>query len=115
VVRVAADDDSLDRFVVARYVPRGIGSEPEMEDIESFDSQDEAIALRSALMASAGRDSPYIYTVGYVQAGSLRGERNGQVVMEAFHRGEDFRRLPEYLDLPPNIGFLSWSNDPNPD
>jgi hypothetical protein len=112
---VAADDDSLDRFVIARYIPRGMGSEPEMEDIDAFDSQDETMALRSALMAGGGRNNQYIYTVGYVQAGSLRRERNGQVVMEAFRRGEDIEKLPQYLDLPPSIGFVSWSDDPNPD
>jgi hypothetical protein len=112
---VAADDDRLDRFVVARYVPRGMGSEPEVEDVDAFDSQDEAMALWSALMASAGRDSQYIYTVGYVRAGSLRRERNGQVVREALLRGEDIEKLPQYFDLPPNIGFVSWSEDPNRD
>jgi hypothetical protein len=121
VARVAADDDGIERFVVCRYLPvmHGDGP-PHMEDLEAFDSLDEAMALLHALKAGTSRladatqagGPPYEYTLKAVEAGTLRRDRNLQAVMDAWERGEDFERLPEYQDLPRSVAFAVWRTDP---
>jgi hypothetical protein len=119
VARLVADDDSIDRWVVCRYVPAARDQPPpEMEDLDAFDSLDEADALREALLFTRlgdGRKAGaprYEYTIRAVEAGTLRRDRNLQAVTQAREAGEDFERLPEYQDLPRSVAFTLWRTEP---
>ena len=99
MARVASDDDSIDRFIVCRYIPGASGHGlADMEYVDAFDSYDQAFALFHALNAEAtrltegpqGESSPYRYTIAGVEAGTLRRERNLVAIREARQRGEDF-------------------------
>jgi hypothetical protein len=97
VAPVPIDDDTLDRFVVARYAPRGRAPEPEdLEVFAVFDSFDEAEALRQELKRSSltehdrRGDGPgnFVYTVQVIEKGSVTRDRSSDRWLATWEDGD---------------------------